>query len=175
MILAEIDFESYIPETPALYDGVLYLLTTRSGDVAHEENVTGRGELAAVDAETFEILYRTHTTDAYMTSPYATRELLFLTDDNGKINVHSRKDGKYLITLDAEEKMTPLQAGDDSRVFAVSRNGRLYEWHRENDRWNRMLLTDLQTDCKQGCLLLEDKLIVADENGGLFYYRHHSR
>jgi len=176
--IAEIDFEAYIPETPAYFDGILYLLTRSFGEPMDDDGNESQGELTAVDAESFALLWRVPTRDMYLSAPYATNELLFLTTDvKGKINVHSRKDGQYLTTLDTEEKMTTLQAGDDSRVFAVSRLGKLYQWQREgsqvallpNDRWNRTLLADLQTDCKRGCLLIGNKLIVADDNGGLFY------
>ena len=180
-ILAEIDFEHYIPETPALFDGVIYLLT-RNFDEGDEDDSDGGGEneglLAAIDAETFEVLWRVPTGDMYSSTPYATNDYLFLTTYfKGKINVHARKDGQYLTTLDTEEKMTTLQTGDDSHIFAVSRLGKLYAWQREglqvallpNDRWNRTQLADLQTDCKRGCLLIGNKLIVADDNGGLFY------
>jgi len=192
-IIGEIDFEHYIPETPALYDHVIYLLTRNFDETNEDAENDGdsdgenQGVLAAIDAETFEVLWRVPTKDMYSSTPYATNDWLFLTTYfKGKINVHSRKDGRYLTTLDTEEKMATLQAGDDSRVFAVSRLGKLSQWQREglqaaslpeelqvallpNNRWNRTQLADLQTDCIRGCLLLGNKLIVADDNGGLFY------
>ncbi|MCL2117935.1 MAG: PQQ-binding-like beta-propeller repeat protein [Planctomycetaceae bacterium] len=176
-ITADINFDYYIPETPTLYDGILYLLTRNYDEPPDEdENNDGGGEnqglLAAIDADSFGILWRVPTKDMYSSAPYATNDYLFLTTYfKGKINVHSRKDGKYLTTLDTEEKMTTLQAGDDSRVFAVSKPGKLYEWRRENGTWHGTLLADLQTDCTRGCLLLGDKLIVVDDNGGMFYLR----
>jgi len=175
-IIAEIDFEYYIPETPALFDSVIYLLTKDFNESPEDESSENQGVLAAVDADSFEVLWRIPAKDKYFSSPYATHEFLFLTTDfKGKITVHSRKDGQYLTTLDTEEKMTTLQAGDDSRVFAVSRTGKLYAWQRMNDHWNRTQLADLQTDCKRGCLLIGSKLIVADDNGGLFYYTLETR
>ena len=169
-VIAEIDFEAMIPETPALFDGVLYLLIAYQGATPDGNDGQAKGELGAVDAETFELLWRVPTPDMYLTSPYATHEHLFITDELGKISVHARKDGSSLTTLDADEKMTPLQAGDDSQIYAVSQVGKLYAWQRENDQWRRSLLTDLQTDCTLGCRLLGDKLIVVNDNGGLFYY-----
>jgi len=168
-ILAEIDFEAMIPETPALFGGILYLLIVYHGATPDGDDGQSQGELAAVDAETFELLWRVPTPDMYLTSPYPTQEFLFLTDERGKISVHAREDGSPLTVLDADEKMTPLQAGDDSRVFAVSQIGKLYEWQREDDRWQGSLLADLQTDCVLGCRIFGDKLIVVDDNGGLFY------
>ena len=200
-ILAEINFEHYLPETPALFDGVLYLLTRNFDEPEEDDDNDSDGEnqgvLAAIDADSFELLWRVPTRDMYSSTPYATHDFLFLTTYfKGKINVHSRKDGQFLTTLDTDEKMTTLQAGDDSRVYAVSRLGKLYQWQREglqaaslpeelqvallpeglqvtllpNNRWNRTQLADLQTDCIRACLLLGNKLIVADDNGGLFYY-----
>ena len=168
-VITEIDFEAMIPETLALYDGVLYLLIAYHGATPDGDDGQAKGELAAVDAENFELLWRVPTPDMYLTSPYPTQEHLFITDELGKISVHARKDGLPLTTLDADEKMTPLQAGDDSCVFAVSQVGKLNEWRRENGEWHRSLLTDLQTDCTLGCRLFGDKLIVVDDNGGLFY------
>ena len=167
-IIAEIDFEAYIPGTPALFDGILYLLTRSFGEPM-DDGTESQGELAAVDAESFELLWRVPTKDMYLTSPYATNEHLFLTDERGKINVHSRYNGSPITTLATDDKMTPLQTGDDSRVFAVSLGGKLYEWQRDNDQWHPSLLADLQTDCKRSGQLLGNKLIVADDNGGLFY------
>ena len=169
-VIAEIDFDFYIPETPAFFDGVLYLLTRNNDDVPEDNNNENHGILAAVDAESFDVLWRVPTKDMYSSAPYATEQFLFLTTYfKGKINVHSRKDGTPLTTLDTNEPMTTLQAGDDLRVFAVSERGKVYRWQRENDRWHGTLLTDLQTDCKRSCLLLENKLLVADDTGGLFY------
>jgi len=169
-VIAEIDFEHYIPETPALYDGVLYLLTRNLDEPVDAEDGENQGVLAAIDAESFDVLFRVPTKDMYSSTPYATEEFLFLTTySKGKINVHSRKDGKPLSALPTDEPMTTLQAGDDARVFAVSERGKIYQWQRESNDWHGTLLSDLQTDCKRGCVLLGNKLIIADDNGGLFY------
>lgn len=155
-VVMEIDFESMIPDTPAFRDGILYL-------------PTNGGDLAAVDAASFEMLYRVSTGDAYFSSPYATESFLFLTDMHGNIAVHRRSTGERLATLETEEKMTTLQAGDDDEVFAVSRRGKLYRWRREGERWHRTLLADCQTDCRRGCIFLGEKLVVVDDSGGLYY------
>jgi len=154
-VLGSLDFENHIPASPVIRDDIVYCLTHR-------------GELAAVDAETFKIVYRVKTPNEYFSSPYVTGEFLFLTDYDGKIHVHSRGDGTRLATLPLEETMTPLQAGDDARAFAVSRRGKLFAWLRENDQWHATLLADLQTDCEQSCVLVGNQLLVADESGGLF-------
>ena len=155
-VVDTLDMESPIPENIAVYNDMLYVL-------AHQ------GSLAAVDCETFEITYRVKTPNEYLSAPYATESFLFLTDATGKIHAHSRGDGSRLATLPTTEKMTPLQAGDDDRVYAVSQRGKLFAWRRENDQWHETLLADLQTDCLQGCVLVDKRLFVADETGGLFY------
>ena len=166
-ILDEIDFESMIPDTPAIRDGILYILT-------------GDGVLAAVDSETFQIIFRAKMTysvnedepslsPTYVSSPYVTENFIFATDFHGQITVHSRKDGTQLATLEAEDKMTTLQAGDDTTVFAVSRRGKLYQWRHENDRWVPTVLANSQTDYRRSCVLFGCILLLADESGGLFY------
>ena len=155
-ILGEIDFESMIPDTPSIRDGILYILTND-------------GILAAIDSETFKLIYRVSTGEQFLSSPYATEKFIFVTDFHGKISVHSRKDGAKLATLEADDKMTTLQAGDDTAVFAVSRRGKLYQWRHEGDHWIPTVLTDSQTDYRRGCVLFGDKLLLPDESGGLFY------
>ena len=149
--------ESPIPETPVFRDDTLYIL-------AHQ------GDLTAVDCETFEITYRVKTPNEYLSSPYATETFLFLTDFKEKIHVHLRENGHRLTTLETSEKMTPVQAGDDSRVFAVSTRGKLFQWQRENDQWQPTLLADLETDCVQSCVQIGNHLLIADESGGLYDY-----
>lgn len=157
-VVAALDFEAPIPETPAWYEGVLYILTHR-------------GELAAVDADSFHVRYRIKLEETYLASPYPTGEYLFLTDSTGKLHVHSRRDGARLSTLESDKKMTALQAGDDAQVFAVSKRAELYSWKREDNQWRSTLLADFQADCTQSAVLLANVLLVADDNGGLFYYR----
>jgi len=150
-----LDMQSPIPENIVMRDDTLYVLS-------HQ------GDITAVDCESFEIIYRVKTPNEYLSSPYATETFLFLTDYNGDIHVHSREDGTRLTTLQSPEKMTSLQAGDDSRVFAVSTRGKPYQWQRENDQWHETLLADLQTDCRQSCVLAGNHLFIADDSGGLF-------
>lgn len=169
-IISEIDFEAFVPETPALFGGVFYVLTMRREEDGADSGggAAGKGELAAVDAASFALIYRTPTREFSTAPPYATERFLFLTDFEGKINVHSREDGQHLASLEAGERMTPLGAGDDFRVFAVSRRGNVYAWEREGDAWRRSQLAALRTDCRRGCLLSGDTLVVPDETGGLF-------
>jgi serine/threonine-protein kinase len=168
-VIAEINYESFLPETPTLYDGILYLLTRSFNEPGDDKSEESQGELAAVDALTFEELWRVPVKDMYLSAPFATGELLFLTSDvKGGINVHARKDGTPLATLPTDEKMTTLQAGDDSHVFAVSLSGKVYRWQQKNNQWHASLLAELQTDCRRSCVLLGDKNMVTDDSGGVF-------
>ena len=156
-ISGEIDLESPIPTSPVLYDDVLYAVT-------HD------GDLAAIKAKPFTLLYRVKLPASYTSSPYVAGNLIFLTDTAGHITVHSRNDGKLLSVMENNEKMTPLQAGDQSGFYAVSTSGKLYEYKNNNTAWSRRLLHDFQTDCRQSCRLFGNSLIVADESGGLYFY-----
>ncbi len=157
-IVGELNFESPIPESPALYGGLLYLL-------CHN------GTLGAVDPVSFEVHYRIETGKSYVTTPYPTDSFLFLTDSDGIISVHDRKTGALITVLPEAEGMTPLRAGSDTAVYAVSQEGKLYEWKNQNGEWKPRLLQDFQTDCRTGVLLCDNVLLFADDSGGLFYYR----
>lgn len=156
-ISGEIDLGSPIPASPVLHDNMLYAVT-------HE------GELAAVRTEPFSTIYKAKQPDSYVSAPYVNGDFIFLTSTDGKITVHSREDGKLLSTLEAKEKMTPLQAGGKSVFYAVSARGKLYRYQKNNERWTRDLLHDFQTDCRRSCRLFGGSLIIADENGGLYFY-----
>lgn len=155
-VSGELDFEAPIPDTPTLYDGMLYILT-------HQ------GRLAAVDAVTFDTRYQVELSETYFASPYATETFLFLTDTTGKIHVHSRQDGTRLATLPGNEKMTALRAGNDAQVYAVSSRGTLWRWRREADQWRETRVFDVQSDCRQSCVQFGNLLLIADTGGGLFY------
>lgn len=156
-ISGEIDLGSPIPASPVLYDDMLYAVT-------HE------GELAEIGAEPFSIHYKAKLPGSYVSAPYVSGDFIFLTDSNGGITVHSRKDGKRLAILEVKEKMTPLQAGNKSGFYAVSARGKLYRYQKSNGQWKRDLLHDFQTDCRRSCRLFGGALIIADENGGLYFY-----
>lgn len=153
----QVNLDSPIPASPVLYDDILYAIT-------HE------GELAAVKSQPFSVLYRVNLSGSYVSVPYVNRDFIFLTDSNGGITVHARKDGKHLSILETKEKMTPLQAGDKSGFYAVSTRGKLYRYQENNGQWKRTLLHDFQTDCSRSCRLFGNKLIIVDENGGLYFY-----
>lgn len=158
--VAELDFHSPIPQSPVLADGVLYLLT-------HQ------GVLAAVDAETFQPRYQiTLKGRHFLTSPTIQGDLLLLTDESGKIEVRSARDGSFLAWLPSEEKMTAPQVVFDDRIYAVSKQGKLFCWQLQNGTWTSQLAADFHSDFAYGCVRMGNRLILVDENGGLFYYAY---
>lgn len=156
-VIANINLGSPIPASPVLADGILYAVT-------HD------GDLAAVNADSFALLYRVKLPVAYTSLPYLAGDLIFLTDSAGHITAHSRHDGKLLSVVEPKEKMTPLQAGGPTAFYAVSTRGKLYEYKQDHASWTKKLLHDFQTDCRQSCRLFRNSLIIADENGGLYFY-----
>jgi outer membrane protein assembly factor BamB len=156
-ITSQIDLSSPIPASPVLYDGVLYA-------------VTHVGSLVAIQAEPFTLLYKMEVSSSYTSSPYAVDTFIFLTDDDGRITIYSRGNGKRLSVLEDTEKMTPLRTGNHSDFYAVSRRGKLYRYRKSNEGWNRDLLNDFQTDCRSSCQLFGHSIIFADDSGGLYFY-----
>ena len=154
--MRELDFDSYIPETPVLSGGVLYILTNG-------------GELAAVNADSFEVLYRVKTENAFFTSPFVTESYVFLTDSNGKIHVHRRADGAYLADLTSNETLNPVCTGSDNGVFTISRRGALSFF--EAGSWKQYVIANFPSDFKSGVTASGDVLSMPDEYGNLFYAR----
>jgi len=154
-VVQSVDFGSYIPETPVLADGVLYLLTHG-------------GELAAVNADSFEIIYRVKTDSAFFTSPFVTESYLFLTDSDGKVRVHKRADGSHLADLPSDDALTPICAGSDDGVYAISRRGILSFY--EGGNWKARFVAEFPSDFKSGVIESGDGLLAAaDEYGNVFY------
>ncbi len=156
-VTGQIDLESPIPASPVVYDNILYAVTHDNG-------------IAAVNSKTFSVLYHTKLSSSYVSAPYVDGSLIFLTDSDGKITVHSRKDGKLLSSIESKEKMTPLATGNNNHYYAVSKRGKLYEYENNNKKWTKKLLKDFQIDCSQSCRLFGKALVFADESGGLYFY-----
>ena len=155
-VVKSLDFESYIPETPVLSGGVLYTLTHG-------------GELAAVNADSFEVLYRVKTEYTFFTSPFVTESYIFLTDSDGKIHVHKRADGSYLADLPSDDSLNPICTGSDNGVYTISRRGRLSFF--EAGSWKQYVIANFPSDFKSGVTLAGNLLAVSDEYGNVFYVK----
>ncbi len=160
-VLKSLDFESYIPETPVLANGVLYVLTHG-------------GELVAVKADSFELLYRVKTENTFFTSPFVTESDIFLTDSNGKIHVHKRADGTYLADLPSDDSLNPICTGLDRGVYTISRRGVLSLFAvpsrlREGWSWKQYVIAKFPSDFKSGVTAAGGILAVPDEYGNVFY------
>jgi len=153
-VVKSLDFESYIPETPVLSDGVLFILTHG-------------GELAAVKSDSFEVLYRVATGFSFFSSPFVTESDIFLTDSNGKIHVHKRADGAYLADLPSDDSLNPICVGLDRGVYTISRRGRLSFF--EAGSWKRFVIAEFPSDFKSGVIAAGGILAVPDEYGNVFY------
>ena len=152
--MRELDFDSYIPETPVLSGGVLYVLTHG-------------GELVAVRADDFEVLYRIKTENTFFTSPFVTESHIFLTDSNGNIHVHKRADGSFIADLPVDEPLNPICAGSDLWVYTVSRRGALSSF--EGGSWKGHIIAEFPSDFKSGVIEAGNILAVPDEYGNVFY------
>lgn len=159
-VTGQVDLSSPIPASPVLFDGILYA-------------VTHGGTIVAIKTEPFTIIYEVKLPSTFTSSPYPTDHFIFLTDDVGRITVHSRKDGKILSILENKEKMTPLITGSMNDYYAISKSGKLirYRYNNQKDEWKRYLLNDFQTDCLSGCQQFGSTIYFADDSGGLFYYK----
>ena len=153
-VVKELDFGSYIPETPVLSGGVLYALTHG-------------GELVAVKADDFEVLYRVKTEYTFFTSPYVSETYIFLADSNGAIHVHARKDGTHLADLPSNGKLNPVCSGSDRGVYTVSHHGRLSFF--EAGSWKEHMIAEFPSDFKSGVTISGNILAVPDEYGNVFY------
>lgn len=153
-VVKSLDFESYIPETPVLSVGVLYML------------IHG-GELAAVKADDFEVLYRIKTECNFFTSPFVTDSYVFLTDSNGKIHVHKRADGAHLADLPSDDTLNPVCTGSDNGVYTISRRGRLSFF--EGGSWKQHVIAEFPSDFKSGVIAAGNILAVPDEYGNVFW------
>ena len=153
-VVKSLDFESYIPETPVLSDGVLYVLTHG-------------GELAAINADSFEVLYRVKTEYTFFTSPFVTKSYVFLTDSNGKIHAHKRADGSFIADLPSDDSLNPICTGSDNGVYTISRRGKLSFF--EGGTWKQYVIAKFPSDFKSGVIAAGGILAVPDEYGNVFY------
>ena len=155
-VVQSLDFESYIPETPVLTDGVLYVLTHG-------------GDLAAVRADDFEVLYRVATGFSFFSSPFVTERYLYLADANGRLHVYDCSTGAYETDLASPDKLNPIGAGTGRGVYTTSLRGRLSFF--EEGKWREHVLAEFPSDFKSGVTVSGDVLAVPDEYGNLFYAR----
>ena len=155
-VVQSLDFESYIPETPVLADGVLYVLTHG-------------GDLVAVNADSFEELYKVATGFSFFSSPFVTDRYLYLADANGLIHVYARANGAYETDLASPDKLNPIGAGSGRGVYTTSLRGRLSFY--EEGKWREHVLAEFPSDFKSGVTASGDVLSVPDEYGNLFYAR----
>ena len=153
-VVRELDFESYIPETPVLADGVLCVLTHG-------------GELAAVRADDFEVLYRVATGFSFFSSPFVTERYVYLADSNGRIHVYDRATGAYETDLESPDNLNPVGAGTDRGVYTTSLRGRLSFF--EEGKWREHVLAEFPSDFKSGVTAAGGIFAVPDEYGNVFY------
>ena len=156
-VTGELDFESPIPAQPVLADGSLYLQTHG-------------GELAAVDAEGWTVLWRKSVPPGSVEAPFAAGTIVVANVTGKSFPVFDRKSGAAIGSLEADEPLAPIRTGSDSVLYGVTCRGKLYRWKREGNAWQRTLLTDFRADCRHGCIRYGRWLLAADEGGGLFYY-----
>ena len=155
-VVRELDFESYIPETPVLADGVLYVLTHG-------------GELAAVKADDFEVMYRVATGFSFFSSPFVTARYLYLADADGRIHAYDRATGAYETDLASPDKLNPISAGTGRGVYTSSLRGRLSFF--EEGKWREHVLAEFPSDFKSGVIAAGNIFAVPDEYGNVFYAR----
>ncbi len=153
----ELDFESPIPAQPILCDGLLYVQTHG-------------GELIAVDAEGWTVRWRQSVPTGSVAAPFVTGTTVVANLAGKTFPVFDRTSGEPIGSLEADEPLTSIQAGSDSVLYGVTCRGKLYRWNREGSAWQRTQLADFQTDCRTGCVRYGNRLLIADEGGGLFYY-----
>lgn len=153
-VVRSFDFESYIPESPVLFNHVLYLLTNG-------------GDLAAVNPENLDIIYRVHTDFAYFSSPFVTDEYIYLTDSEGGIHVRNRKDGTPAHDIQSETSWNPVTLAGENGVYVISKHGRLS--HFETGVWEETVIAEIPSDFSMGVVMARDMFIVADDYGFLFY------
>ncbi|MGL4854348.1 MAG: PQQ-binding-like beta-propeller repeat protein, partial [Lentisphaeria bacterium] len=157
-IVSEIDFGSYIPQTPVLQNSTLFLLTHK-------------GALAAVDIDSFQIIYQIPTNKNFFSSPFICDSTIFLTSSDGKIHLHHRDSGKFISTLNSQEKFTPLKTASNQTVFAISNSGKLYKWSNVDNNWQPSILHDFQADFRSSVTLSHATLFLADETGALYFFK----
>ena len=153
-VVQALDFDSYIPESPVLYGGVLYLLTHG-------------GDLAAVDPNEFKVIYRVETGFQFFSSPFVTDEFIYLTDANGKIHVHKRADGSFVADLPSAKTWNPISSGTENGVYALSRHGNLSFF--EAGSWKEHVIAEFPSDFRTGVIAAHGFLAAADEYGNIFY------
>ena len=161
-VAGELDLESPIPAQPVLFDGLLYVQTHG-------------GEIAAVDAEGWTVRWRQPVQPGSVAAPFVTGTIAVANLTGKTFPVFDRMSGDSVGSLEADEPLTPVRAGSDSTLYGVTCRGKLYRWNREGNVWRRTQLADFQTDCRNGCIRHGNRLLIADEDGGLFYYLEEDR
>lgn len=156
-VSGELDCESPIPAQPRLVDDTLYVQTHG-------------GELIAMDTATMTVRWKQTIRSGSVSEPFVTASFAVANVTGKSFPVFDRKTGASAGTLEADEALAPIRAGDDTALYGVTVRGVLYRWKREGENWRRTRLADFQTDCRNGCFRYGNRLLVADESGGLFYY-----
>lgn len=153
ILAAQLDFQSHIPSSPVC-DGDLFILTHN-------------GQLASINTDSFQIRYSIQNSETYLTSPFLTESHIFLTDTNGKVHVHSRTDGKRVLTLPAKEKLTPVTDGFFKAIHTLSTTGKLSSW--DSMTWHETHVADFKSNFKSGILSSGNTIAAQDEYGNLFF------
>ena len=157
-LMGEIDLESPIPENPVLHDGIVYVLS-------HQ------GVLVAVNAASFQEIYRVNTLSGCFAPPCIAGDYVFVTGENGTVQTRRKADGEMVETWELEERINTPCAVNDDTVYAVSGMGKLHRWLCHAEKWTHDVVVDFQTDCRMGCYVFGNDLLVPDESGGVLLYR----
>ena len=156
-VSGELDCESPIPAQPRLVDGTLYVQTHG-------------GELIAADTASMTVRWKQAIRSGSVSEPFVTASFAVANVTGNTFPVFDRKSGAPAGTLEADEPLAPIRSGDDKALYGVTFRGVLYRWTRKEENWQRTRLTVFQTDCRNGCFRYGNRLLVADESGGLFYH-----
>ena len=157
-LMGEIDLESPIPENPVLHDGIVYVLS-------HQ------GVLVAVNAASFQEIYRVNTLSGCFAPPCIAGDYVFVTGENGTVQTRRKADGEMVETWELGERINTPCAVNDDTVYAVSGMGKLHRWLCHAEKWTHDVVADFQTDCRLGCHIFGNELLVPDESGGVLLYR----
>lgn len=152
-VLASLEFDSPIPETPTLSQGLCLVLTHG-------------GELIAVDQETMREKWRASTDDHYVSSPVMIGETIFLTTSAGLLHAYQHANDNWQRDLTTGVPVVPVTCGGSWPAYTVSTNGRIVQLL---DNWPPKVnfLLDLQRDCNQKLALAGQKAILVTEDGAV--------
>ena len=156
--MGEIDLESPIPENPVLHDGIVYALS-------HQ------GVLVAVKASNFQEIYRVNTLSGCFAPPCIAGDYVFVIGENGTVQARRKVNGELVETWELGERINTPCAVNDDTVYAVSGMGKLHQWFYHAEKWTHDVVADFQTDCRMGCHVFGNDLLVPDESGSVLLYR----